>query len=70
MREDFYPVCSPQLLSRGPPLRQPADLAHHVLLHDEWEPRIPEQLDWTRWLAAIGTTGVDVNAACDFLSRT
>jgi LysR family transcriptional regulator, glycine cleavage system transcriptional activator len=66
MREDFYPVCSPQLLSRGQPLREPADLAHHVLLHDEWEPRIPEQLDWTRWLAAIGTTGVDAERGLRF----
>ena len=66
MHEDFYPVCSPELLLRGPPLRQPADLAHHVLLHDEWEPRIPEQIDWTRWLAAIGTTGVDVERGLRF----
>jgi LysR family glycine cleavage system transcriptional activator len=69
MREDFFPVCSPELLSRGPPLREPADLAHHVLLHDEWEPRVPEQLDWTRWLAAIGITTVDAQRACDFPSR-
>jgi LysR family glycine cleavage system transcriptional activator len=50
MREDFYPVCSPELLSRGPPLREPADLANHVLLHDECECEqcLPDQVDWTR----------------------
>ena len=61
MREDFLPVCSPELLSRGPPLRQPADLAHHVLLHDEfeYERRLPNPVDWARWLAANGITNVD-----------
>ena len=67
MREDYFPVCSPELLSRGPPLREPADLAHHVLLHlahhvllhEEWQRRIPDQLDWTRWLTAIGITNID-----------
>jgi len=61
MSEDYFPVCSPELLSRGPPLREPADLAHHVLLHDECgcAPCLPDLLDWTRWLAAIGVTTVD-----------
>ena len=59
MHEDFYPVCSPALLSRGPPLHEPADLAHHVLLHDEWDRGIPDQLDWKRWLAAIGMTNIE-----------
>ena len=66
MREDFYPVCSPELLSRGPPLREPSDLAHHLLLHDEWDRRIPDQLDWARWLAAIGVTGIDAERGLRF----
>jgi LysR family glycine cleavage system transcriptional activator len=66
MREDFYPVCSPALLARGPALRKPADLARHVLLHDEWEPRIPDQLDWARWLAAVKVRGVDAQRGVRF----
>jgi LysR family glycine cleavage system transcriptional activator len=66
MREDFYPVCSPELLSRGPPLREPSDLAHHVLLHDEWDRRLPDQLDWARWLAAIGVTKIDTKRGLRF----
>ena len=68
MREDFYPVCSPELLSRGPPLREPADLAHHVLLHDECECEqcLPDQLDWTRWFAANGITSVDAQRGVRF----
>jgi LysR family glycine cleavage system transcriptional activator len=66
MREDFFPVCSPVLLTRGPRLREPADLSRHVLLHQqhalfngEREERVSDQLDWASWLAAIGVTGVD-----------
>ena len=59
MRVNFWPVCSPALLSRGPRLREPADLARHVLLHDEWDHRVPNQPDWAQWLAAIGLHDID-----------
>jgi LysR family glycine cleavage system transcriptional activator len=41
MAENVFPVCSPTLLGGERPLRQPADLIHHTLLHvnlyrDEW----------------------------------
>lgn len=32
--EEVFPVCSPRLL-RDAPLREPADLRHHTLLHDD-----------------------------------
>ena len=67
LREDFYPVCGPALLARGPRLQEPADLSQHVLLHQqhgplhhEWDQRISDQLDWTSWLAAVGVSGIDV----------
>jgi LysR family glycine cleavage system transcriptional activator len=57
--EEIYPVCSPRLLARGPPLRRPDDLAHHTLLHVEWMPSEGETLDWQMWLRAAGATGVE-----------
>jgi LysR family glycine cleavage system transcriptional activator len=54
MTEDLFPVCSPKLLEHGPPLREPADLNHHTLLHDMMEE------DWRTWLRAAGAE--DVNA--------
>jgi DNA-binding transcriptional LysR family regulator len=51
----MLPVVSPSV-ARNPrtPLRRPADLAHHVLLHlDDPEGRTP-WLDWRAWLAANG----------------
>ena len=46
---DLFPVCSPALLRGGPPLRAPADLARHTLLHVSTSPR-----DWRIWLDAAG----------------
>ena len=54
MTEVLTPVCSPALLKQGPPLRQPEDLRHQVLLHDY------DQDEWMRWLGATGASGVDV----------
>ena len=35
MTPQYLPVCAPGLATAGQPLRQPADLRHHVLLHDD-----------------------------------
>ena len=48
LTETLFPVCSPALL-RGPiPLKEPADLALHTLLHDEL------RQEWALWLQAAG----------------
>ena len=49
LSEQLFPVCSPRLQTGPYPLKQPADLAHHTLLHvstlrDEWQ----------IWLTAAG----------------
>ncbi|MET0166964.1 MAG: transcriptional regulator GcvA [Burkholderiales bacterium] len=43
------PVCSPTLLRSGLPLKSPADLARHTLLHSIGRPD-----DWAHWLRANG----------------
>ena len=53
MAEDIFPVCSPALLDGPKPLRHPADLRHHTLLHDD------ANVDWTMWLLSAGFGGVD-----------
>jgi len=59
--EEIFPVCSPALLDRGPPLVHPADLAAHTLLHVEWSWAMTrgEPLDWQMWLHAAGADEVD-----------
>jgi LysR family transcriptional regulator, glycine cleavage system transcriptional activator len=49
MAERLFPVCSPALLNGANPLRQPADLAHHTLLHTS----LPRD-EWNLWLTAAG----------------
>jgi LysR family glycine cleavage system transcriptional activator len=53
MTEDIFPVCSPALREGAQPLREPGDLVHHVLLHDDGHG------DWRTWLLAAGVDGVD-----------
>jgi len=50
---DMVPVCSPELCRGNRPLKEPADLRHHTLLHDD----LGE--NWRRWLVAVGVEGVD-----------
>ncbi len=47
------PVCSPGLANGPRPLRRPADLRRHSLLHDD------EYEAWTRWLATAGLRDVE-----------
>jgi LysR family glycine cleavage system transcriptional activator len=49
MAERLFPVCAPGLLAGPEPLRQPADLAHHTLLHT-----MVSRDDWRLWLTAAG----------------
>jgi LysR family glycine cleavage system transcriptional activator len=54
LEEWFSAVCSPAYLASTGPVRKPADLLRQPLLHDEFEPRIPEEIDWVRWLRHFG----------------
>lgn len=63
--EEVVPVCAPALLKdKSRPLREPADLARHVLLHDDAGtspfPLLP-YLQWDVWLQAMGLA--DLKAA-------
>jgi LysR family transcriptional regulator, glycine cleavage system transcriptional activator len=53
--EALFPVCSPQLMNdRQRPLRAPADLKNHTLLH------LDNRDDWAKWLQAAGVETADV----------
>jgi len=63
--ERMTPVASPQI-ARASPLRTPADLTRHVLLHlDDPEGRTP-WLDWRSWLASNGQPGLKAAGALRF----
>jgi LysR family transcriptional regulator, glycine cleavage system transcriptional activator len=47
-------VASPELVAGDPPLREPADLAHQVLLHDDALDLVAGGNAWQKWLEAAG----------------
>jgi LysR family transcriptional regulator, glycine cleavage system transcriptional activator len=57
--EAVLPVCSPRMVNGARPIRNPADLAGHVLLHDLSPDLDPSCPDWPMWLKARGVLGVD-----------
>lgn len=65
--EEIRPVCAPAL-ARDPrrPLREPADLARHVLLVT-MEPGVPSaSVDWPLWLQAVGLPDLEPAATLHF----
>jgi LysR family glycine cleavage system transcriptional activator len=58
-KEDVFPVCSPDIISRETPLRSPEDLAGRTLLHLEWSPAYPSWPTWSDWLKAAGAGTVE-----------
>ena len=61
---DVFPVCSPELLGGEHPLREPADLRHHTLIHDGFP------IDWKTWLERAGVTDINPNSGVRFDSAT
>ncbi|MDH3230891.1 MAG: transcriptional regulator GcvA [Alphaproteobacteria bacterium] len=53
------PVCSPSLAAGPRPLRSPADLSGHTLLHFEWDTLDYTYPSWKMWLLAAGVKDVD-----------
>ncbi|OGA72604.1 MAG: hypothetical protein A3G81_21560 [Betaproteobacteria bacterium RIFCSPLOWO2_12_FULL_65_14] len=47
-------VAAPELVNGDPPLREPADLAKHMLLHDDAMEIVTGGNAWQRWLEAAG----------------
>ncbi|MBM3504551.1 MAG: transcriptional regulator GcvA [Alphaproteobacteria bacterium] len=66
MSEEIFPVCSPRLMKGRSPLRAPADLADHTLIHDESLRVIEDFPTWQRWLDVAGVSGVDVTRGLHF----
>ena len=59
MGDEIFPVCNPRLLEGDQPLREPADLKHFTLLHDDMARTDISSNDWRGWLKVAGVTDVD-----------
>ena len=63
---DYIAVCSPKLLSAKLPLRKPADIRFHVLIHDDTIANERARPSWAEWLRQAGVTNVDSRAGPHF----
>ncbi|HTY04599.1 MAG TPA: transcriptional regulator GcvA [Rhodocyclaceae bacterium] len=57
----FTPLCSPQMLAGAHPLKKPADLSHHLLLHDDLNRVSAGWATWEQWLQAAHADAVDAS---------
>ena len=55
----YVPVCSPKLLRGEHPLKKPADLRFHTLLHDDTVMEESPRPTWSDWLDIAGVKDVD-----------
>jgi len=61
------PICSPSLVTHPQhPLLRPADLRHHLLLHDDTGELYDGVSFWDVWLAAAGVDDVDLRRGPHF----
>lgn len=60
------PICSPRLVHGENPLRQPQDLRHHTLLHDDTGILYDSVAFWDVWLKAAGVSDVDASRGSHF----
>ncbi len=58
---DVFPVCGPRLAAGDPPLRRPADLARHTLIHLAQTPEA-----WPQWLRAAGVPDLEPRRAVTY----
>lgn len=53
LEERLIPVCAPALVTGARPLKEPADLQHHMLLHNS-----PDLKEWQIWAGQMGVNGL------------
>jgi LysR family glycine cleavage system transcriptional activator len=63
---EVFPVCSPALAGGERPLREPADLAQHTLLHDDSRYAGVSTPTWAAWLEHAGVGGIDATRGPSF----
>lgn len=64
--QEVFPVCSPELLAKGPKLEKPQDLKHYTLLHGDYYSLNDSPVDWDMWFATVGIDCVDTSHGLHF----
>jgi LysR family transcriptional regulator, glycine cleavage system transcriptional activator len=64
-RDQFYPVCSPKLLAKGPTIRRAGDLAGYPLIHFDWFANDPTSPNWKRWFEMASADDPRARQGCE-----
>jgi len=63
---DYVAVCNPHLLHGEHPLRTPADVRFHTLIHDDTIADATARPSWEEWLRIADVSGIDAEAGPHF----
>ncbi|EIF33019.1 transcriptional regulator [Burkholderia sp. Ch1-1] len=66
MELSIVPLCSPKLANGEHPIRQPEDLRHHVLLHDDRGLLYGHESFWNMWLRVANVEGINAGVGPRF----
>ena len=68
MKQEVFPVCSPELQQSRHTLANPDDLRWHTLIHFDPHVHDPDWPHWEKWLRAAGVAGIDAGSGPRFSS--
>ena len=63
-RDRFYPVCTPNLLAKGPTIGGASDLARYPLIHFDWFANDPIAPNWKRWFEIASVNDPRARKGC------
>jgi LysR family transcriptional regulator, glycine cleavage system transcriptional activator len=63
-RDQFYPVCSPKLLAKGPSVKRASDLMAYPLIHFDWFANDPTSPNWKRWFETASASDPPARQDC------
>jgi LysR family transcriptional regulator, glycine cleavage system transcriptional activator len=64
--DNVFPICSPALLERMGPIREPRDLLRLPLIHLDWEAQGAVWPNWRMWMQAAGVAGFEDTSGLHF----
>ncbi|MBU2512907.1 transcriptional regulator GcvA [bacterium] len=56
--EFYFPVCSPDLITKEHPLEKPEDIQHYQLLHDDYA-KLEGIITWEKWAEFMSISNLD-----------
>jgi LysR family glycine cleavage system transcriptional activator len=64
LRDQFYPVCSPKLLAKGPTIRRASDIGGYPLIHFDWFANDATAPNWKRWFEMASVSDPRAGQEC------